>query len=142
MAMLLTDSGATQICNSFFKKTNPAAGNNLTMKLFVTDVTPADTDTAASYTEAVGGGYTSKPLVSTSFDVTTVGGIVQASYAQQQFAFTGPLTTNTSIYGVFIVDADGVLICAEKAAVTFVPANTGDIYAVTPVFQLSKGTPT
>ena len=140
--MVLMDSGATQIANSYFKKVNPTAGNNLTLKLFVNDVTPADTDTVATYTEAVGGGYVSATLISTSFTTSTVAGIVQAAYAQQQFIFTGPLTTNLAVYGVYVVDADGVLICAERAPSIYTPTNNGDMYAVTPVFQISKGTPT
>lgn len=141
MAMILMDSGATQIANSYFKKLEPSAGNNLTLKLFVNSIDPADTDTAETYTEAVGGGYVAKTLTTTGFTVSTVSDIVQAAYAQQLFTFSGPLTTNTTIYGAYIVDADGVLICAEKAPAEYTPATDGDLYAVTPVFQVSKGTP-
>lgn len=142
MAMVLMDSGATQIASSYFKKTNPAAGNNLTLKLFVNDVTPADDDVVGDYTEAAGGGYAAKTLTASSFTVSTVGGIVQAAYAQQDFVFSGALATNPSIYGVYIVDDDGVLICAERAAASYTPTAAGHMYAVTPVIQISKGTPT
>lgn len=141
MAMVLMDSGATQIANSYFKKTNPAAGNNLTLKLFVNDVTPADDDVIGDYTEAAGGGYAAKTLTASSFTVSTVDGIVQAAYAKQDFVFSGALTTNPAIYGVFIVDADGVLICAERAAATYTPTAAGHMYSVTPIMQVSKGTP-
>jgi len=140
MAMVLMDMGATQIANSYFRKTNPAAGNNLTLKLFVNDITPADDDVIGDYTEAAGGGYVAKTLAAGSFAVSTEGGIVQATYAQQQFIFTGPLTTNTTIYGVYIVDADGILISAEKAGAAYAPINNGDMYAVTVTYQLSAGT--
>lgn len=142
MSMVLADVGAVQMLNSYFKKTNPTNGNNLTLKLFVNNIDPADDDVAGDYTEATGGGYVAKTLTASSFTVATSDGIAQASYAQQQFTFTGALTTNTTIYGAFIVDADGVLICAEKAAASYTPTNNGDIYAVTPAFQISKGTPT
>jgi len=141
MAMVLMDTGATQILNSYFKKVEPTAGNNLTLKLFTNNITPADDDVIGDYTEAIDGGYAAKTLSAASFTVSTVLGIVQAAYAQQQFVFTGALTTNPAIYGAYIVDADGVLICAELAPATYTPANNGDLYAVTPVFQLSKGTP-
>jgi hypothetical protein len=141
MAMVLMDSGATQILNSYFKKVEPSAGNNLTLKLFVNDVTPADDDVVGDYTEATGGGYTAVTLSAASFTVSDVAGIRQAAYAQQQFIFTGALTGNATIYGAFIVDADGVLICAEKAPASYTPVSAGNIYAVTPVFKLSKGTP-
>jgi hypothetical protein len=142
MAMVLMDTGAEQILNSYFKKVEPTAGNNLTLKLFVNNITPSDDDVVGDYTEAAGGGYAAKTLSAASFTVSDAAGIMQAAYAQQQFVFTGPLTTNTDIYGAYIVDADGVLICAELAPAIYTPANSGDLYAVTPVFKLSKGTPT
>jgi len=142
MTMVLMDSGATQIANSYFKKVNPAAGNNLTLKLFVNDITPADDDVIGDYTEAVGGGYAAKTLTASSFTVSTVGDIVQAAYAQQDFVFTGALDTNPAIYGAYVVDADGVLILAERAAATYTPTAAGHMYAVNVVVQISKGTPT
>lgn len=142
MGMILADVGAAQISNSYFNKTQPAGGDNLTLKLFVNNVIPSDSDTAATYTEAIGGGYAAKTLVAGSFIVSTVAGIVQAAYAQQQFMFTGALTTNAAIYGAYIVDADGVLIFAEAAPIAYTPAVNGDMYAVTPTIKLSKGTPT
>lgn len=141
MALILTDAGATQIARSFFNKVNPTAGNDLTLKLFVNNVTPVDTHTAANYTEAEGGGYAAKTLTAASFTVSTVNNIVQAAYELQQFAFTGALTTNTTVYGAYIVDADGVLICADRAPASYVPA-AGSIFAVAPIIQISKGTPT
>ena len=143
MAMVLMDTGATQIANSYFKKTNPAAGNNLTLKLFVNDITPADDDVIGDYTEASGGGYAAKTLTASEFTTSTVGGIVQCAYnTQQSFVFTGALTTNPTIYGAYIVDADGVLICAEKAAASYTPTANGHMYVVDVVVQISKGTPT
>lgn len=141
MAMVLMDTGATQIANSYFKKVNPAAGNNLTLKLFVNDITPADDDVIGDYTEAAGGGYAAKTLTASEFTVSTVAGIVQAVYAQQQFVFTGALTTNPAIYGAYIVDADGVLILAERAASPYTPSDNGHMYVVDVVVQISKGTP-
>jgi hypothetical protein len=142
MAMVLMDTGAEQILNSYFKKIEPSTGNNLTLKLFVNNITPADDDVVGDYTEAAGGGYAAKTLIAASFTVSDVSGIMQAAYAQQQFVFTGPLTTNPTIYGAYIVDADGVLICAELAPADYTPVSNGDLYAVTPTFKLSKGTPT
>jgi hypothetical protein len=142
MALVLADAGAAQILARYFNSTNPAGGTALTLKLFATNVTPADTSTASSFTEAAGGGYAAKTLTNGSWTVTAPGGIEQAAYAQQTFTFTGALTTNPAIYGYYIVDADNVLIYAEAAGSTFTPANNGDSYKVTPVMQLSKGTPT
>lgn len=143
MALTLADVGADCVLKTYFNNTRPAGGNNFTLKLFTNNVTPADTDTAATYTEATGGGYAAITLTNGSFTVTVGNDPSDAVYAQQTFTFTGALTGNPAIYGYFVVDADGILQWAEaRAAGTFTPANNGDTYKVTPKFQLSKGTPT
>jgi hypothetical protein len=144
MALILEDVGAVQILKAYFQNVWPAGGKDLTLKLFATNVTPSATggDTAASFTEAAGGGYAAITLTNgVGFVESNVGGIEQVAYAQRTFTFTGALTTNGTIYGYYVVDADNVLIWAEKAGSTFTPANNGDTYKVTPVFQLSHGTP-
>ena len=141
MALTLMDIGADEILKTYFNNARPAGGNNFTIKLFVIDVTPADTNTAATYTEATGGGYASKTLTNGSFTVTVGNDPSDAVYAQQVWTFTGALTTNPTIYGYYVVDADGTLLWAEKLAASFTPANNGDELKITPKFQLSKGTP-
>ena len=143
MAMIFEDQGCTQVWKAYFNNVWAAGGKNLTLKLFVNNVTPSSTgaDTAATFTEATGGGYAALTLTNGSWTVSTNAGIVQAAYAQQQFLFTGPLTTNPTIYGYFVVDADGNLVFAERAAATFTPAANGDYYDVTPIVQISHGTP-
>jgi hypothetical protein len=141
MSMVLSDVGAEALLKRAFKKLFPTGGDNLTLKLFCNNVNPADGDTAATYTEATGGGYAAKPLSMANFAVSTALGIAQAAYAQQIFAFTGPLTTNGTIYGWYLVDADGTLIYAQKSDSSVTPATSGDAVIVNPVFQLSKGTP-
>lgn len=141
MALVLADVGADIILNAFFNDSRAAGGHDLTLKLFATDVTPADTSTAGSFTEASGGGYSSKTLSNGSWTVASANDPSDAVYAEQTFVFTGTLTTNGTIYGYFVVDADGVLVWAEKFSSSFTPANNGDQLKLTPKFQLSKGTP-
>lgn len=141
MALTLADVGADEILKVMFNNDRPTGGNNFTLKLYATDVTPADTHTASSYTEATGGGYAAKTLTNGSFTVTVANDPSDATYAQQTWTFTGALTTNGTIYGYFVVDADGTLLWAEKFSSSFTPANNGDQLKVTPAFQLSKGTP-
>jgi hypothetical protein len=139
MALTLVDVGADLILNTFFNNT---AQQNLKLELFVTDVTPDDADVIGDYTLAVGGGYAAKTLTNNSWTVDTANDPSDAVYAEQTFTFTGPLTTNTDIYGYLVTNNAGtVLIWAEKFASTFTPANNGDQLKVTPTFQLSKGTP-
>lgn len=141
MALVLADIGADEFLKVYFNDDRPAGGNDLTLKLFATNTTPADTDTAGTYTEANGGGYSAKTLTNGSWTVSTGNDPSDAVYAEQTFTFTGPLTTNTTIYGYFVVDADGTLVWAEKFATSFTPTNNGDQLKLTPKFQLSKGTP-
>lgn len=137
--LVLTDLGADEILKTFFNNTRPAGGNNLTLKLFVNDVTPEQT--GISYTEAVGGGYAAKTLANGSWTVTPANDPSDAVYAQQVFTFTGALTTNTTIYGYYVEDADGTILWAERLTASFTPANSGDHVDITPKFQMSSGTP-
>ena len=138
-SLVLADVGADLILNTFFNNT---AAQNLKLKLYCTDVTPADTDTVASYTVAVGGDYADKTLTNNSWTVTTGNDPSDAVYAEQTWTFTGALTTNGTIYGYYVTDNAGTtLIWAQKFDSTFTPANNGDQLKLTPKFQLSKGTP-
>lgn len=141
MALTLADVGADAILKTYFNNTRPAGGNNFTLKAFTSNTTPADTDTAATYTEASGGGYVAKTLTNGSFTVTVGNDPSDATYAQQTWTFTGALTGNPTVYGYYVVDADNVLLWAERLPASFTPAVSGDQLAVTPKFQLSKGTP-
>lgn len=139
MAMILCDVGSDLILNTFFNNT---AAQNLKLKLFCTDVTPASDDVVGDYTEAVGGDYAAKTLTNNSWTVATGNDPSDAVYAQQTFTFTGELTTNKDIYGYFVTDNAGTtLVWAEKFGQLFHPYNNGDQLLVTPKFQLSYGTP-
>lgn len=138
MSLILADSGAVAMLTRFFS----VADNDLTLKLFVNDITPSDTDTAGTYTEASGGGYSAKALTEASWAVSVVGGIPQAAAPEQTFTFTGALDTNPNIYGYYVVDGVGTLIYAERSATPNTPNVNGYALLITPVFQLSKGTPT
>lgn len=104
---------------------------DLIYRLFATNVTPAETDTAGSYTEAAGGGYASKTLTGASWTITN-GAPTSAAFAQQTWTFTGPLTTNLTVFGYYVTrvtDAD--LVLAETFT-SFTPANNGDQILLTP----------
>lgn len=114
------------------------ASENQTLKLYATNITPAEGDTAGTYTAAAGGGYADKTLTKTSWTVSTSAGVTTGSYAAQTYTFTGALTTNPTIYGYFVVSATGgILLWAELAAATFTPASNGDTYTVTPKIELA-----
>ena len=142
MAIMVQDSGAASILNAYFNNTWAAGGKNIVMHLFTNNVTPADTDTAGTYTEASGGGYSAITLNNGSWTVSSVGSIEQAAYAAQTFTFTGALTGSATVYGYYVVDASGTLLFSELLAAPFKPANNGDNIQITPTFQASHGTPT
>lgn len=138
MAGVLANVGATLILKSAFNKVHASGGNNYTLKLFTNNYTPLTTSAAANFTEAAGGGYAAITLTAGSWTVSTTNVPRDAAYPQQTFTFTGALTDSVPVYGYYVVDADGVLIFAERASSTFTPATNGDTYKVTPNFTLAN----
>jgi hypothetical protein len=129
MTLLVVNNGESVALSYLVGKTGST--ENLSYKLFATNVTPAETDTAGSYTEAAGGGYADKDLTGASWTVTP-GAPTEAAYAQQDYTFTGALTTNGTLYGYFVVrTTTGDLILAETFT-SFTPANNGDKVLLTP----------
>lgn len=107
---------------------------NATLKLFSNDKTPAETDTAASYTECSGSGYAAKTLTGGAWTITP-GNPTVAAYAQQTFTFNA---TGLTAYGYMVVDAtDGVLLWAERfTGAPYVINNAADTIKVTPRLEL------
>lgn len=165
-AMVVVDTGATEIWGTFFNSSPALANHKIHLWVTATSCsTPADTDTVATYTEAAGGGYSNadctasedpracctgsgtgecaeKTLTNGSWTVSTVSNIVQAAYATKTWTFTGSLTDNPIVCGYYITNNAGTtLILAEKMPATYTPNANGDAYSVTPTIQLSKGTP-
>lgn len=93
---------------------NKTAPQNLTLRLFQNNVTPADADNvnASGYTEAAFTGYSAIALTAGSWSVTTALPNV-ASYAQQTFTSSANQTVQ-NIYGYYITRADGSLFVAER----------------------------
>ncbi len=136
------DVGAAELLEIVFNNSRPAGGNNLTLKLFCNNTALSDSDTSATFTEASGGGYAAITLTNGSWTVAGDGSSIEtASYAEQTWTFTGALTTNTTVYGYYVVDADDTLIFAELFDSGVTPATSGNYISVTPKFQASKGTP-
>lgn len=129
MALLVPNVGEVIALKALLNNT---AGQDQTLKLFATNVTPAETDTAGSYTEAAGGGYASKSLAGASWSFTS-GAPSHADFAQQTWTFTGALTTNATVFGYFVIQTgSGTLLWAEAFS-SFTPANNGDQILLTPV---------
>jgi hypothetical protein len=128
MALLVPNTGEVMALSYLVNK---STSENLVYRLFATNITPAETDTAGTYTEAAGGGYAAITLTGASWTVTA-GAPSSAAYAQQTYTFTGALTTNPTIYGYYVTRAtSGDLVLAETFT-SFTPATNGDNIKLTP----------
>lgn len=117
---------------------NKFLDENLTLRLFSNNHTPAVGDTIASYTQVAGGGYAAKTLIVASWSVVS-GNPTVATYAAQDFAFTGTTTAPGTIYGYYITDAANVIRGSQRFSdlvVPFTPVN-GSLIRITPRLQVS-----
>lgn len=114
-----------------------SAVESLLLKLYCNNYTPVAGSVAGNFTEASGGGYAAKTLTASSW--TFAGGNpTTASYPVQTFTFTGALTTNTTVYGYYILGGtSGSVYWAELLATAFTPANNGDNIQLTLNFSLT-----
>lgn len=111
--------------------TNRAAPQNLIMRLYTNNITPAETDVAATYTEASGFGYGAITLTGASWGAPSEGAPSSIAYAQQTFTFTGALG---NVYGYYMTRAtSGRIALAERfTGAPFNIANNGDQIKITP----------
>jgi len=129
MALLVPNVGEVLALKNFLNHTAP---ENQKLDLYTGNVTPAETDTHASYTAATGGGYSQAALTGTSW-VVTAGAPSDAAYAQQTFTFTGAPSV-TSMYGYFVTQTtSGILMWAERfSAGPYAMTQNGDNIKITP----------
>lgn len=111
---------------------NHTAAENLSLRLYKNNITPAETDVASTYTVADFTGYGNKALTGSSWTVTE-GAPSDAAYAQQTFASTADQTAQ-SVYGYYLVQASsGLLVWSERFTNgPYSIANNGDEIRVTP----------
>jgi hypothetical protein len=128
MALVCPDAGEVVLANNWLNKVAP---QNQTLVLFQNNWTPAETDTAASYTECTFPGYAAKALAGADWTVTS-GAPTQAVAPQQTWTCTG--ATNQNVYGYMMKQAvSGIIMVAERlSGVPFLIQNNGDNVSVTP----------
>lgn len=92
---------------------NKTAPLNLTLRLFINNITPADADNvnASGYQEANFSGYGGIALTAGTWSITVVDPSA-ATYPQQTFVST--TATPQTCYGYYITRADGSLYTAER----------------------------
>ena len=129
MSLVFFNQGETIALEALLNKT---AGQNVKLKLFKSNTTPAETDTEASYTEATFTGYADVTLSGASWTMTG-GAPGIAAYAEQTFLSTANQATQ-SIYGYYYVQVtSGKAIAAERFSDgPYAITNNGDNIKVTP----------
>lgn len=127
MALNVPDVGENKILEHIVNKTAP---ENLVLRLYKNNITPSDTDTAATYTEATFTGYAAITLTGASWNAASAGSI---TYSAQQ-TFTCSAVAVDDIYGYYITEVtSGVLIWSERdGAAPFAIRVSGDAVKITP----------
>lgn len=132
MALLVPDVGEVELLSRMLNKNAP---DNVVLKLYTNNRTPAEGDDASSYTVSTGTGYADITLTGASWTVATAAGTTTAEYAQQTFTYTG---AEANIYGYYVVNnAETVLLWAEifSDGPYSIPAGGGSV-KITPKIEL------
>lgn len=126
MALVLPDAGERAILDMALSDAAPEAQD---LRLYENDITPAEGDTTATYTEATIAGYAEKNLARATWNAAaTNAGVTSKTYPEQTFNFTGTGT----IYGYFLVKATAnTLLWAEEVYPSGQVFNNGDSFKLT-----------
>jgi hypothetical protein len=127
MALNVPTVGSNVILEMIVNKT---AAQNLVAKLYINNITPADTDTAGTYTEAGFPGYSAITLTGASWNAAASESI---SYGSQQ-TWTCSGASTDDVYGYFIIQTtSGILMWSERdASAPFAVRVNGDAVKLTP----------
>lgn len=129
MALVVCNNGESVALQYLVNKATP---ENLILRLFQSNTTPAETDTAVTYTEANFTGYSAATLTGASWGAPSEGAPTSIAYAQQTFTCSG--ASSNSIYGYYMTRATSAdLILAERdAGAPFSITTSGDNIKITP----------
>lgn len=128
MTLVLPNQGESIALEALVGKT---AGQNLVLRLFKSNTTPAETDTEATYTEADFTGYSAITLTAANWSVTGTAPS-SAGYAQQTFTSSAG-SQNQNVYGYYLTQVtSGKLVWSERFSDgPYNIANNGDAIKVT-----------
>lgn len=129
MTLLVPNNGEGDILSYAVNKSSP---ENLILRLFQSNTTPAETDTAATYTEATFTGYSAITLTGANWTITE-GAPSQAAYAQQTYTSTAG-SQSQNVYGYYATRAtSGRIAFAERFTDgPYQIVNNGDQIRITP----------
>lgn len=131
MALVTPNNGEGDALAAVVGKT---AAENLVLKLYKSNTTPAETDTAATYTAADFTGYANITLTASSWTVTE-GAPSEATYPEQSF-ISSVAQTLQNVYGYYLTRVtSGRIAWAERFPAGPYPiANLNDTIKVTPKY--------
>lgn len=131
MALNFPDVGENLALEALVNKT---AAQNLVLKLFSNNITPSDTDTAGTYTEATFTGYSAITLTGASWGSASAGTI---TYGSQQTFTRSSTGTTENIYGYYCIQTTStILMYSERdASAPFAVTNNGDAIKITPTIS-------
>lgn len=133
MTLVVSNSGEKVALEKYLKDADK------TLKLYSNNVTPGESDTAATFTEVAGGGYGALTLSANQWTITE-GAPSYGAQSAVDFEFTGATSAPGTIYGYFVVSAiDGTLRWAERfpgGVVPLTPGN-GTLIRINPRFECS-----
>jgi hypothetical protein len=130
MPLNVPDVGENRILEALVNRTAP---ENLSLRLFINNITPSDTDTTATFTQAGFPGYAAITLTGASWNAASGGSITYS--AQQSWTCSGSSTDD--VYGYYVVQVtSGILLWAERdGAAPAAVRNSGDVIRVTPTIS-------
>lgn len=129
MTILVPNNGEGDALSAFVNKSTLS---DLILRVFKNNITPSETDTAATYTEADFSGYAAATLTGASWTISE-GAPSQASYAQQTFTRNATGAAQT-VYGIYMTRSSGgrIALAELDPAGPFTLTNNGDVYKYTP----------
>lgn len=129
MALTVPDVGKVELLKYMLK--NSTAQNQI-LHLYSNDPTISDLTVLGDFTEVAGSGYNPINITGSSWTVNLTN--TTASYAEQTFIFSGPI----SAYGYYVTNTDGDLLWCERFinAPFTIPVSGGQI-AITLNLSLS-----
>lgn len=135
MALVVPDVGEVELLKRVLYSN--AAAEDWTLKLFKTNVTPAESDTASSYTVADFTGYSNKTLTSSQSGSTwavptTSSGTTSSTY---QTAQSWSPSSSQTVYGYYIVGATSTVLLIAEAFASSKNLSSGDTLTLTPALQ-------
>lgn len=119
-----------------------AGAENMTLKLFKNNITPAETDVAGTYTEADFTGYSAFTLTSSQTGSTWAAPSTSSNLATSTYGTLATFTITAStqtVYGVFGIFASSLTIAFSQAFAAGKALSSGSVndqLTVTPTIQL------